>query len=207
MTDRDIAIRDAVVTDASALAGLAVLAGHGLMDVFYGGLVPGKSTRELVLERRILWPGGFCAFPRWRVAVDGAGHVIGGLNSFPHHLFESAAPDPLVGDERWAIVAALSELEAAARDSYYVNMIAVAPEARKMGLGSLLMVEAERMARAQDFATVSLATFAGDPGLVSFYRRLGYAIRGTRPIAPHPTLEVGGDWALMAKDLGSSPGL
>ena len=128
--NQDLVMRNGAANDAEDLARLAMMAGHGLLDIFYGGLIPGKSTHEIVVERRILWRGGFCEARNWRVIEDAEHRLLGGLNSFPHDLFESAAADPLLTAERLAAVASLAELEAAATGTYYVNMIAVFPERR-----------------------------------------------------------------------------
>lgn len=200
-SDQRLVIRDGGPEDAIDLARLALMAGHGLLDIFYRGLVPGKSTLDIVADRRIRRRGSFAHAANWRVIVDGDRHMLGGLNSFPHDVFETAAPDPLLTEDRLAVVASLSELEAEANGTYYVNMIAVLPECRKGGIGAALMAEAERLARRAGFRRMMLSTFEADARLVDFYRRQGFHIHGTRPIAPHPDLEHGGNWALMARDL------
>ena len=198
---RAIAIRDAVAADALHLARLAIMAGHGLLDIFYGGLVQGKSTAEIVAERRMLSKGNFAELANWRVAAAD-GSLLGALNSFPHAVFGTSPPDPLLTAERLSVVDALTELETSATGAYYINIVAVYPECRKTGIGGKLMAEAERLARRGGFRRMALSTFAADTGLVDFYRRQGFRIRGTRPIAPHPALEHGGEWALMVRDLG-----
>jgi|GEM_PF-328921 len=194
-------IRDGRPEDAMMLASFAMAAGHGLLEIFYGGLIPGRSTQQAVAERRILRPGAFAEFHRWRVLEDGAGTVLGGLNAFPHDVFNTAAPDELLTAERLDSVASLSALEASADGTFYVNMIAVAPEARGKGAGASLMAEAERLARAAGFGVLTLSTFEADAGLIRFYQRNGFEVIGTAPIAPHPLLEYGGNWALLAKTL------
>lgn len=198
---QSIAIRDAVAADAMQLAQLAIMAGHGLLDIFYGGLVPGKSTAEIIAERRMLRPGNFAELANWRVAMDGTGGVLGALNSFPHDVFEKSPPDPLLTAERLAVVDTLTELELSAIGTYYINIVAVFPECRKGGIGSALMAEAEKLARRGGFRRLALSTFAADTGLVDFYRRHGFRIHDTRPITPQPALDHGGDWALMTRDL------
>jgi hypothetical protein len=95
---QQIVIRDAHANDTMALAQLAMLAGHGLFEIFYGGLIPGLSTLETIARRRIEWPGGFSETKRWKVAEDAVGNTLGALNSFPREVFESANPDPLVAE-------------------------------------------------------------------------------------------------------------
>lgn len=199
--NQDLVIRNGRPADAEDLARLAVLAGHGLLDIFYGGLIPGKSTHEIVVERRILWPGGFCEANNWRVIEDAGHRLLGGLNSFPHDLFVTATPDPLLSEDRFATVASLTELEAAATGTYYVNMIAVFPERRRAGAGAALMAEAERLARLNGFRRMMLSTYEADGRLVNFYQNQGFEIHATKAIAPHPLLEHSGNWALMVRDL------
>ena len=199
--NRNLVIRNGAASDAEDLARLAMMAGHGLLDIFYGGLIPGKSTLEIVAERRILWPGGFCEARNWRVIEDAGHHLLGGLNSFPHDLFASASPDPLLSADRLATAASLTELEAAATGTYYVNMIAVLPERRRAGAGAALMAEAERLARLNGFRRIMLSTYEANVRLVNFYRGQGFHIHATKAIAPHPLLDHNGNWALMARDL------
>jgi ribosomal protein S18 acetylase RimI-like enzyme len=200
---QSIAIRDALAADTMQLAQLAIMAGHGLLDIFYGGLIPGKSTAEIVAERRMLHPGNFAELANWRVARDGAGGVLGALNSFPHDVFEKSPPDPLLTAERLAVVDTLTKLETSAIGTYYINIIAVFPGHRNGGIGGKLLAEAERLARRGGFRRLALSTFAADTRLVDFYRSHGFRVLGTRPITPHPALEHGGNWALMGRDLGA----
>ena len=66
---------------------------------------------------------------------DGDGHICGGLNAFPYDVFFTSTPDELLTADRLSTVASLSEMEEGAAGSYYINMIAVAPEARGLGFG------------------------------------------------------------------------
>ena len=177
------------------------MAAHGVMELFYEGLVPGKSVAECVIERRIFAPGGFASIPRWRVAVDGTGTFLGALNSLPHQSLMEAPDDPLLDEARLRPIAGLLELEAAAPESYYVNIIAVFPQYRRRGAGIALMEEAERLARLENFRTMSLCTFGSDPALQSFYRRQGFEISAVRPIEPHPAMGIAGTFALMVREL------
>ncbi|MFT3987079.1 GNAT family N-acetyltransferase [Aestuariivirga sp.] len=195
------AIRDGRPEDAMMLAGFAIAAGHGLMEIFYGGLIPGKTTQEIVAERRVLRRGAFAEYRRWRVLEDGDGRALGGLNVLPHDVFDASPPDELLTADRLNSVASLSALEASAKGTFYLNMIAVVPEMRGKGAGALLIAEAERLARAAGFDVLTLSTFEADQSLIRFYRRNGFEIIGTAAIAPHPLLDYGGNWALLAKTL------
>ena len=198
---KDVLIRDAVADDAEALAEVCIIAAHGGMELLYEGLVPGASVADCVIERRIFAPGGFASVPRWRVAIDEAGTFLGALNSLPHQALMDAPDDPLLDEARLRPIAGLLELEAAAPASYYVNIIAVFPQYRRRGAGFALMQEAERLARLQNFRTMSLCTFGSDPALQSFYRRLGFEIAATRPIEFNPVIGMAGAFALMIREL------
>lgn len=177
------------------------MAGHGVMELFYEGLVPGKSVIDCVIARRILDRDSFATIKRWRVATDASGQFLGALNSLPHKVLMNSPDDPLMDGARLRPIAGLLELEEIPVDSYYVNIIAVYPQHRGSGAGYALMLEAERLARRQNFQRMSLCTFDGDPGLLKFYRRQGFAIRDSRPLGTHPAIEATGNFVLMAREL------
>ena len=103
---KDILIRDAAEGDARALAGVCIMAGHGVMELFYEGLVPGKSVIDCVMVRRILDRDSFATFRRWRVATDASGDFLGALNSLPHKVLMNAPDDPLLDEARLRPIAA-----------------------------------------------------------------------------------------------------
>ena len=143
---KDILIRDAVEGDARALAEVCVMAGHGVMELYYEGLIPGKSVIDCVMARRILDRDSFATLRRWRVATDASGQFLGALNSLPHKALMKAPDDPLLDKARLRPIVALLELEEIPVDSYYVNIIAVYPQHRRSGAGAALMREAEAVA-------------------------------------------------------------
>lgn len=177
------------------------MAGHGVMELFYEGLVPGKSVIDCVIARRILDRDSFATFRRWRVATDASGQILGALNGLPHKVLMKAPDDPLLDEARLRPIAGLLELEESAGESHYVNIIAVFPQHRGSGAGYALMLEAERLARLQKFQRMSLCTFDSDPGLLKFYRRQGFAIRDSRPMGTHPAIGATGNFVLMSREL------
>lgn len=201
---KQILIRDATPADALALAELTIMAGHGLHEVFYAGLIPGNSTAEIIADRRILRSGNFSSHALWRVAASAQGEILGALNSFPQEIFGQSLADPLLTPTRTKIADAITELEMSATGTYYINILAVFPECRGSGVGEALMAEADRLARRDEFNRLTLCTFEADNRTVAFYQRQGFKIIDTRPIVPHPGLEHSGNWALMARDLLST---
>ena len=179
------------------------MAGHGVMELFYDGLVPGRSVMDCVIERRILDPESFATFRRWRVATDASGNFLGALNSLPHKALMDAPDDPLLDDARLRPITALLELEEIPVGSYYVNIIAVYPQHRRSGAGAALMRDAERLARQQNFRPMSLCTFEDDPGLMGFYGRQGFETQARRAIEPHPAIAMAGYFVLLIRELHS----
>ena len=177
------------------------MAGHGVMELFYEGLVPGKSVIDCVMARRILDRDSFATFKRWRVATDASGNFLGALNSLPHQVLMDAPDDPLLDAARLRPIAGLLELEERAGDSYCVNIIAVYPQHRRSGAGAALMRDAEHLARVQKFGRMSLCTFENDPGLMGFYRRQGFETEARRAIEPHPAMAMSGNFVLMTREL------
>jgi ribosomal protein S18 acetylase RimI-like enzyme len=197
----DIFIRDAEAGDARALAEVCVMAGHGVMELFYAGLVPGRSVIDCVMARRILDRDSFAAFRHWRVATDASGDFLGALNSLPHKALMDAPDDPLLEQAKMRPIAGLLELEEVPAGSYYVNIIAVYPQHRRSGAGAALMRDAERLARLQKFSRMSLCTFEDDPALMGFYRGQGFETQERRAIEPHPAIGMSGHFVLMTREL------
>jgi ribosomal protein S18 acetylase RimI-like enzyme len=198
---KDILIRDAVAGDAPDLAEVCIMAGHGVMELFYDGLVPDKSVTDCVIARRILDRDSFATFRRWRVAVDASGQFLGALNSLPHKALMDAPDDPLLDDAKMRPIAGLLELEEIPVGSYYVNIIAVYPQHRRSGAGAALMQDAEQLARLKNFSRMSLCTFEDDPGLMGFYRRQGFETQARRAIEPNPAIAMADHFVLMVRDL------
>lgn len=198
-----ITLRAADEKDAAALADVAIMASHGVMNLLYQELIPGQSVAEAIIDRRIFNPGSFGALEHWRVAQDERGTILGALNSVPFDDLAGSEGDSALGPERLDPLAELFELDQFLVGTYYVNMIAVFPNHRRSGAGRALMLEAERLARQSGLRAISLTTFEADAGLIAFYSKLGFTSRERRPISPHPLFEFSGNWALMIRDLPS----
>ncbi|NQU57789.1 MAG: GNAT family N-acetyltransferase [Rhodospirillales bacterium] len=93
------------------------------------------------------------------------------------------------------------ELECLAPGSFYINAIAVYPQFRSKGFDSLLMAEAERLARKKGTQALSLITFEGNASAVRFYLRLGFVIAAQRLVVKHESTSHAGDEYLMLRTL------
>jgi ribosomal protein S18 acetylase RimI-like enzyme len=196
-------IRDAVAADASTLAEVAMMAGHGIMTMLYEGLVPGKTVRQTLVDRRILNPRSYSALHHWRIAESEDRAFLGAVNCLTQSALMASEPDPLMVGDRVLPVAELGELEELAVDSYYINLIAVFPQHRRSGAGRALVAEAERLARQARMTRLSLCTYEADASLMSFYVNLGFTVRERRPIRANPFFPSSGNWVLLVRDLPS----
>jgi ribosomal protein S18 acetylase RimI-like enzyme len=100
------------------------------------------------------------------------------------------------------LVRPLVELESQAPGSWYVNALAVFPEYRGAGLGSLLLAEAERLAQSTGAETLSLIVAGQNEGARRLYERTGYRMAARRPLVAFPGSQHEGDWVLMMKPIG-----
>lgn len=66
-------------------------------------------------------------------------------------------------------------------DQLHVLNVAAAPPARRRGVGTALLLEAARLARAGGLAEITLEVRDGNRGARDFYRRHGFAETGLRP--------------------------
>lgn len=73
----------------------------------------------------------------------------------------------------------LSAITEAEGDEYFVNTLAVVPGARRQGIGSRLLAQAESEARRLGLAKCSLTVTIGNEPACAFYRRAGYEVKGT----------------------------
>lgn len=190
----DLLIRPARPQDAPAMARLVDLAGHGLPRYLWSLKRPEAPYEEG--ERRAAGTEGGFSHVNATIA-ESDGRTVG-------LLVDYALPDPYdVGDLREVPpqVAPLIELEAEAPGSWYVNVLATFPDDQGKGAGSALMGEAERRARAAGAPALSLIVHSHNPGAARLYRRLGYANRSGRPLAPWPGGPADAEWILMLKRL------
>ena len=163
----DLKISPAEREDANALAEAAILAGHGVFEMLFEDLIPGLSATEAYRDRRVLKPGHFSHFSNWHVARDAGGKLLGALNAFPHDNLARATPDPLMTPERLAPLAVMGDIEDEPAGSYYLNLVAVFPEAQGRGIGRALVQHAITRAAQQEFRCLSLSTWGDDQKLMS----------------------------------------
>lgn len=187
-------LRPATKDDAMALAQLINIAGEGFgMYLWSLAAAPGEDPLEVGKRRALREEGGFSYRHATIAELDGrtAGLLLGYRLADPYDTGDLAALSDLVRP--------LVELEAQAPGSWYVNALATFPEYRSKGVGSMLLAEAERLARETKCRELSIIVADQNAGAKRLYERTGYRAVVRRPLTPFPACPHTGDWVLMTK--------
>lgn len=193
----DVKLRDAVREDAPALARLFLASSHGLSEhVWRQAALPGETPLQSGIRRYARDGGPFT----WRccLVAESGGRAAAMLHAFP---MEEAVPD--IGED--PVLRPYAELHDPG--SLRVSDLAVFPEFRGRGIGTLLLAAAEERAWALGLARLSLTCFERNEGALRLYLRLGFREADRRPVVPHPCLRIAdGDVMLMRKAVGPATG-
>lgn len=188
-------LRSARPEDAIEMAALVNIASEGLAMHFWREASGGADPLEYGISRAAREEGSF-SYRNGTVIEDGGKPVA--------LLIGYRQPDVFVPENLLdfsTLIRPLVELESFAPKSWYVNVLATFPEHRGKGLGTRLLQEAERLAKASSANAMSLIAAEENRDAVRLYERTGYAKRERRPLAPYPGCPHGGDWVLMTKPL------
>ena len=191
-----LTFRPARKADASALAVLVDIAGEGLPAHLWNTLkAPGQSILEVGRERAAREEGGFSYRNAIIAEVDGeiAACLVGYRLDDPYDLGDLEQAPP--------VVRPLVLLEAKARGSWYVNVLATFPEFRRCGIGIELLGIAEGKAREEGAHALSVIVAGENERAARLYAAAGYEALATEPIFAFPGCPHGGDWLLMVKPL------
>jgi len=162
-------IRQATPEDTDLLLRVIDQASEGVLPALWAefapeGVDPGEIGQAMVLAE----DGPFSH--RAAVVIERDGAALGALIGFPMTAAADDEPVP-------PVFAPIKALEAQAVGDWYVNMIAVLPEARGQGLGAGLIAEAEARARAAGCPGLALIVAATNTGATGFYQSLGFVER------------------------------
>ena len=186
-------MRPARREDADVLARLTDMAGHGLpFHLWAEAAAAGESPLEAGRRRVEREEGNFSY--RNAGVIEVAGAVAAGLIGY-----RQPEPYSLDGIETFSpVVQPLVRLQAFSPGSWYVHIVAVLPEHRGKGLGSLLLADAERRAHEVGARSLSLIVASENPKALRLYEHIGYRSLARRPVVGFPGFH-GGDWVLMTK--------
>ncbi|MEM7123667.1 MAG: GNAT family N-acetyltransferase [Pseudomonadota bacterium] len=191
----DYHIRPAEDRDVADLARLQVLGSDGIIAAIYDGLIPGQSVAEM-LERRFFFQNSTKSYRHCWVA-ESDGRVIGDLHAHPFDAMTGDPSDPIVPEERYAVVEPFDALDRVGEGTYHVNVVAVFPDFQGNGVGAALTELALQNARDLGLGAVSLVCFEENKPAMTLYARHGFKEAARAPAAKHPLIQHGGDLLML----------
>lgn len=197
--DLDPPFRLAVAADGPALAQFVFMASEGLSLVVWTALAREEGVAADRLEARAWEIGAERQAARAEsggvVVIDEGAGAIAGLTGY----VVGSEPEPL--DAVTPLFRPLVELENLALDSWYVNVLAVAPDQRRRGWGARLIGLAERAAAVEGLGRLSLIVSDDHVAARRLYERLGFEETATRPAVQEGWDGPTTAWSLMMKRL------
>jgi ribosomal protein S18 acetylase RimI-like enzyme len=185
--------RPATPADATVLAELVNHAGEGLPLYLWDKMkAPGETAWDVGLRRAARDEGSFSY--RNAVMIDHEGKAAGSLIGYAI----AEAPEPVPADIP-AMFRPLQELENMAPGTWYVNVLAVLPAFRNLGLGGQLLSLAEDLGRAAGSQGMSIIVSDANTGARRLYERLGYRVIAERPMEKEDWPNPGRNWVLLVK--------
>jgi ribosomal protein S18 acetylase RimI-like enzyme len=191
----DPPLRHALVEDAPVLAELINYAGEGLPLYLWGKMAePGESAWDVGHRRAAREQGSFSY--RNATIIDHRGECAGCLIGYEI----PDRPEP-IGADMPRMFVPLQELENLAPGTWYVNVLAVRPQFRGLGLGTTLLGFADKTGRAVAKRGMSVIVSDANPGARRLYERCGYRKAASRPMTKDDWQNEGRNWVLLTKVL------
>lgn len=191
---QDVLIRPATPRDATDLAVLIDMAGDGLPSYFWSKIAPPEQSPIEYGRSRSMGEDGAFSFRNAFIAEVG-GIVAGG--SISYRLDDPVDLSEL--DALHEIAQPIVRLEAKAAGHWYVNVLAVYPEFRRLGIATGLLNHAEMLGRTTDSPGMALIVASENDASRRLYERVGYREKARLPLVAYPDFKRGGDWVLLTK--------
>ena len=168
-------VRKATPEDASLLIRVIDMASEGLVPALWDRMAPEDMDGSAVGQALVSAEEGVFSY-RHGFVLDQDGSLIGAMIGYP--LPTTAEP---VGPEVPDAFVAIEELASLVPGYWYINMVAMMPEARGKGLGAALLNEAEAQARRSGCPGLALVVAATNDRALRAYARAGYREIARRP--------------------------
>jgi ribosomal protein S18 acetylase RimI-like enzyme len=195
MTTLDPPLRSALIEDAPALAELVNYAGEGLpLHLWSKMAAPAESPWD-VGRRRAARPEGSFSY-RNATIIEHRGECAGCLIGYAL----PDQPEP-IGDDMPAMFVPLQQLENLAPGTWYLNVLAVRPQFRGLGLGTRLLAFADQTGRALHKRGMSVIVSDANLGARRLYQRCGYREAAARAMVKEDWRNDGLNWVLLTKTL------
>lgn len=191
-----VMLRPARTGDVRGLARLIMLAGGGVPEVMWArDALPGESVLD-VGARRLRRQDATFGYRSATVAeIEGA--LVGMLLGYRQR---GATPEAIAEvDALPAFVRPLVLLELEAPGSFYVSILAVEAEWQGLGVGELLLRQAEARARRAGCTELSLQVYSDNDQAIDFYRRQHFVWRAERATVPYPGARYGDRAILLTR--------
>lgn len=180
--------------DASHFAALAEAAGGGMWRALLGARAPdllakvfAEPDHDLSMDRTT-WAWDTARTPDRRLGMlqgfSGRSHDESGPRTVSVLMRHLGLRAVLSLPSYVAARPLLEFMDEVPGDDWYVQMVAVDPDARGRGVGTLLMAEAERQAAAAHCSRLALDVDTDNAGARRLYERLGYQVIAESPAAP-----------------------
>jgi ribosomal protein S18 acetylase RimI-like enzyme len=182
--EETIQVRRALPADAQHIARLVRASAEAFLPALFGPGIP-RALEEMAAGRGTL----FSHQHAW--VAEGSAGVCGMLLGYPGAV--KGAQDPrtglaLLGQLRAQMVRRLpalltmqSTIGRIGKDEYYVSNVAVYPQFRGRGIGSLLIDRAREEAVRAGASVVVLDVETDNPAAQRLYERLGFRVTGETP--------------------------
>ena len=185
--------RPAAKDDAALLAELVNYAGEGLPLYLWEQMRKDGETAWDVGRARASREEGAFSY-RNAIVIEHNGKAVGCLIGYEI----SDDPEP-IGPDMPAMFRPLQKLENLAPGTWYVNVLAVVPETRGMGLGGQMLGVAEEIGRDLNKRGMSVIVAGNNEGAKRLYLRCGYAPAAERAMVKDGWQSEGDHWALLIK--------
>jgi ribosomal protein S18 acetylase RimI-like enzyme len=193
MTKFSGSFRRATLADAVDLANLVEFASEGLALYLWTRLAgPGRDPWEI--GRRRVSSESLGVSYRNALIAERAGATIGVLIGYPLRV------EPHNDERLPALLVPLHELMSLAPNTWYVHVLAAYPERRGRGVGTALLMEADRLAAKAGMARQSLIVSDTNTGARRLYERHGFYETARRQMIKNGWQHPGTDWVLMIKE-------
>ncbi|MBF9034682.1 GNAT family N-acetyltransferase [Rhodobacterales bacterium HKCCE2091] len=179
--------------DAAVAAELNLAASGGLAEIAWRDMAAktGETWQEVARRRQVeRLDSGMLM-----VVAEGEAGAEAMLVGYP---VPDEPEDPLEAPD---VFRALVELENLVPGTWYLNILATVPAARRKGHGTLLLATADDIARAGGHAEISLIASDANPDALRLYDRAGYRERARRPMMKGSWDGPGENWLLLVKPL------
>jgi GNAT superfamily N-acetyltransferase len=191
---RMIAYRPARFSDSLDLAHLLCVAGGGLYEFLFDGIIPFTTATEF-LAAGVAADDSPITYRNCHVALDVSGRVVGAANAFPADQLDTQ-PYPVVPPERQEHIRAMLQLQD--HGSMFLNALAVNESCRGKGVGARLLDWAKARARDAGLDRLSLHVWADNAAARAFYKTRGFVDIAVADVAFHPRLPHQGGSVLMS---------